>query len=162
MNVILLGPPGAGKGTQAQRLQERRGLVQLSTGDMLRAAVASGSDWAARSVRSWTRRPWCPTTSSRYDFRTDRPADAGASSWMVSPHHPPGPGARPDGQGAGSGCSTSVIELRVDDAALIDRITGRSPAPNAVRSITTSSSGRSGPGCATSAAAPNSSGVGRQ
>lgn len=78
MRLILLGPPGAGKGTQAQRLVDRHGIVQLSTGDMLRAAAAAGTPVGIRAKEIMDRGDLVPddVMIEIIDQRLDRP-DAG-------------------------------------------------------------------------------------
>lgn len=126
MNIILLGPPGAGKGTQAKRLVDERGLIQLSTGDMLRAARTSGTEMGKRVaavmdagelvtdeiVIGLIEEQLRADTGTGFIFdgfpRTLAQADALGDLLAKYDRH-----------------LDAVIELRVDDEALVDRISGR-------------------------------------
>ena len=127
MNLILFGPPGAGKGTQAKILQDRLGLVQLSTGEMLRAAVAAGTELGKRCKAIMDRGDLVPdeVVIGIISERLDKPdcakgaifdgfprtvAQAKALDAMLLGRH-----SRID----------SVIELKVDDEAMIGRMESR-------------------------------------
>ncbi|HEU5482989.1 MAG TPA: adenylate kinase [Sphingomicrobium sp.] len=126
MNIILLGPPGAGKGTQAARLETTRGMIQLSTGDMLREAVAKATPIGleAKKVMEAGELVSDAIVSALIGERLDAIGDKGA---IFDGY----PRTRAQAEAldillAHRGCKLDhVIELEVDEDALVERITGR-------------------------------------
>ena len=126
MNIILLGPPGAGKGTQAARLQANRGMIQLSTGDMLREAVAAGTPVGLKAKEVMARGELVSDAivSALIGERLDASADQGAifDGFPRTKHQAEALELLLAQRGRHL---NYVIELAVNEDELVKRITGR-------------------------------------
>ncbi len=127
MNLILFGPPAAGKGTQAKRLVDGKNMVQLSTGDMLRAAIASGSDLGQR-VSGIMQRGELVSDEIVIELIEGRLPEAEAAGGAIFDGFPRtlAQAEALDAMLAGRGAKIDlVVRLKVDDEALKTRIAGR-------------------------------------
>ncbi|MGR3804942.1 adenylate kinase [Marinibacterium profundimaris] len=131
MNIILLGPPGAGKGTQARHLVETRDMIQLSTGDMLRDAKESGTEMGQR-VAEVMARGELVTDEIVIGLIHEKIIAGGGTGFIFDGF--PRTLAQADALGelleATGQELTAVIEMAVDDDALVARITARSTCAN--------------------------------